>query len=132
MPPYEIGFAFFTLPLMDDTSVIFALVYATLDCIGCPFIQSFYISFTCADHDSSLPACPGFGGINRSTSATGKLSLPIFGLASYKFRTSIWASDGTQERVTSLMQEADNWLRRIQVDHPDFRFFVSHFSTPWR
>jgi hypothetical protein len=79
-----------------------------------------------------MPACPGFGGVNRRSNATGKLSLPVFGLAAYKFRTSIWASDGTQEHVTLLMQEADNWLRQIQVYHPDFRFFMSHFSTTWR
>jgi hypothetical protein len=79
-----------------------------------------------------MAACPGFGGINLCSNATGKLALPVFGLVPYKFRTSIWASDGTQERVASLMQEADNWLRRIQVDHPDFRFFISHFSTMWR
>lgn len=87
-----------------------------------------------ADCDPPTPACPGFGGINCCTTATGKLLLPTFGLAPYKFRASIWTSDRTQERdrVTSLMQEADSWLRRIHVDHPDFRFFVSHFSTTWR
>ncbi|XP_062212923.1 uncharacterized protein LOC133913717 isoform X2 [Phragmites australis] len=102
-------------------------------------LDACFLTFHCLatpwkDSEPSMPACPGFGGINRCTNATGKLSLPVFGLAPYKFRASIWASDGTQERerVTSLMQEADNWLRRIQVDHPDFRFFVSHFSSTWR
>ncbi|KAK3148851.1 hypothetical protein QOZ80_3AG0209540 [Eleusine coracana subsp. coracana] len=104
----------------------------TLKDLDACFLTFHCLATPCKDHDPSVPACPGYGGMNRGINATGKLSLPVFGLASYKFRTSIWASDGTQERVTSLMQEADNWLRRIHVDHPDFRFFVSHFSTAWR
>lgn len=85
-----------------------------------------------ADSDSTTPACPGFGGISPCANATGKLSLPAFGLASYKLRSSIWASDGTQgQRVTSLMEEAGNWLSCVQVEHPDFRFFVSRSGT-WR
>jgi hypothetical protein len=108
----------------------FASVDAAFDGIS----RRAFTPIVLADCDPSTPACPGFGGINRCANGTGKLSLPIFGLAPYKFRASIWVSDGTQERdrVTSLMQEADGWLRRIQVHHPDFRFFSTHFSTMWR
>uniref|UniRef100_A0A0E0KL26 Uncharacterized protein n=1 Tax=Oryza punctata TaxID=4537 RepID=A0A0E0KL26_ORYPU len=67
------------------------------------------------DSDGITPACPGFGGISPCANATGKLSLPAFGLASYKLRSSIWASDGTQgQRVISLMEEAGNWLSCVQ------------------
>jgi hypothetical protein len=92
------------------------------------------VPFQLADSHPTTPACPGFEGINHFTSSMGKLPLPAFGLASYKLRSSLWASNGApeQESVTSLMQEADNWLRCIQVDHPDFRFFVSHFGAAWR
>lgn len=63
-----------------------------------------------------------------------KLSLPIFGLASYKFKGSIWTSNGTQERqqASSLLQAAESWLRQLQVDHPDFSFFLSHNGGPSR
>ncbi|XP_066364100.1 uncharacterized protein [Miscanthus floridulus] len=104
----------------------------TLKDLDACFLTFHCLATPCKDCDPPTSACPGFGGINGCTTATGKLSLPIFGLVPYKFRASIWTSDGTQERVTSLMQEADSWLRRIQVDHPDFRFFVSHFSSTWR
>ncbi|RLN19336.1 uncharacterized protein C2845_PM02G42280 [Panicum miliaceum] len=106
----------------------------TLKDLDACFLTFHCLATPCKDCDPSMPACPGFGGINRCANATGKLSLPIFGLAPYKFRASIWASDGTQERerVTLLMQEADSWLRRIRVDHPDYRFFASHFNTTWR
>ncbi|CAL4945289.1 unnamed protein product [Urochloa decumbens] len=106
----------------------------TLKDLDACFLTFHCLATPCKDCEPSTPACPGFGGINRCANATGKLSLPIFGLAPYKFRAATWASDGTQERdrVTSLMQEADSWLRTIQVDHPDFRFFVTHFSTTWR
>ncbi|URE30733.1 hypothetical protein MUK42_17559 [Musa troglodytarum] len=59
------------------------------------------------------------------------LCLPAFGLASYKFRGSIWTSTGLQGRdlASSLLQAADDWLRDLQVDHPDYRFFLSHSNT---
>ncbi|KAM7485025.1 hypothetical protein LguiA_001034 [Lonicera macranthoides] len=62
-----------------------------------------------------------------------RLSLPIFGLAAYKFKVSVWTSDGVQEsqKVNSLLRAADSWLRLLQVNHPDFRFFLSHNSY-WR
>ncbi|XP_058082840.1 uncharacterized protein LOC131230846 [Magnolia sinica] len=64
----------------------------------------------------------------RTMDMSAKLSLPVFGLASYKFRGSIWTPNGVYERqrASSLLQVADNWLQLLQVDHPDFRFFVSH------
>ncbi|MBA0588750.1 hypothetical protein Gorai_001842, partial [Gossypium raimondii] len=57
-----------------------------------------------------------------------KLALPTFGLAFYKFQASIWNAPDIIEspKANSLLQEADNWLRHLQVDHPDFRFFVTH------
>ncbi|XP_044985873.1 uncharacterized protein LOC123453168 isoform X2 [Hordeum vulgare subsp. vulgare] len=101
-------------------------------------LEACFLTFHCLatpskDSHPTTPACPGFEGIGHYTS-TGRLSLPAFGLASYKLRSSLWASNGApeQESVTSLMQEADNWLRCVQVDHPDFQFFVSHFGATWR
>ncbi|KAJ4972845.1 hypothetical protein NE237_006019 [Protea cynaroides] len=57
-----------------------------------------------------------------------KISLPVFGLASYKFKGSMWIPNGGCERqvANSLLQAADNWLRLLQVNHPDFQFFASH------
>nr|POF25513.1 hypothetical protein CFP56_39115 [Quercus suber] len=51
-----------------------------------------------------------------------KLSLPIFGLASYKFKVSVWNPNGVYEcqKVNSLLRAADNWLRLLQVNHPDY------------
>ncbi|ONI28152.1 hypothetical protein PRUPE_1G126800 [Prunus persica] len=63
--------------------------------------------------------------------ATFKHSLPIFGLASYKFKVSFWNLNGVHEcqKANSLLRAADNWLRLLQVNHPDFNFFVSHSTT---
>lgn len=61
--------------------------------------------------------------------AVPKTSLPVFGMASYKFKASTWLQNGTCEQhqlVNSLMKNADNWLRLLEVNHPDFQFFVSH------
>ncbi|KAL5218126.1 hypothetical protein ABZP36_018810 [Zizania latifolia] len=105
----------------------------TLEDLDACFLTFHCLATPSKDSDASTPACPGFGGISRCTNATGKLSLPAFGLASYKLRSSIWASDGTQgQRVASLMEEACNWLSCIQVEHPDFRFFHTRSGTMWR
>ncbi|KAF7808845.1 DUF789 family protein [Senna tora] len=54
-----------------------------------------------------------------------RLSLPVFGLASYKFRGPLWTPNGGYERqlASSLLQAADKWLRFLQASHPDFLFF---------
>ncbi|KAI4357751.1 hypothetical protein L6164_001682 [Bauhinia variegata] len=54
-----------------------------------------------------------------------KMSLPVFGLASYKFKASLWTPNGECERqlASSLSQDAGKWLRLLQVSHPDFLFF---------
>ncbi|CAI9119002.1 OLC1v1020649C1 [Oldenlandia corymbosa var. corymbosa] len=57
-----------------------------------------------------------------------RLALPVFGLSAYKFRISFWNFCGNQEsqKANSLNQAAEDWLRQLQVIHPDFRFFQSH------
>ncbi|KAJ8444954.1 hypothetical protein Cgig2_029148 [Carnegiea gigantea] len=62
-----------------------------------------------------------------------ELSLPIFGMACYKFKISVWDQNGVDEcqRANSLLQAADEWLRLLNVNHPDYKFFVSH-SYHWR
>ncbi|EEF43036.1 uncharacterized protein LOC8275589 [Ricinus communis] len=62
-----------------------------------------------------------------------KLPLATFGLASYKFKVSFWNPNGAYEcqKVNSLLRAADNWLRLLQVYHPDYMFFASHNSN-WR
>lgn len=62
-----------------------------------------------------------------------KVSLPVFALASYKLKGSIWAQNGVDEHrmANSLMQAADKWLRCRQVNQPDFQFFASH-GTYWK
>ncbi|KAL2507617.1 hypothetical protein Fot_31264 [Forsythia ovata] len=61
---------------------------------------------------------------------SSKISLPVFGLASYKLKGSLLSPAGTCEceQENSLLQSADNWLRHLQVNHPDYQFFRSHYS----
>ncbi|KAL8549516.1 hypothetical protein ACS0TY_008375 [Phlomoides rotata] len=54
-----------------------------------------------------------------------QISLPVFGLASYKYKVSLWTPNTGHQRQLSnaLLQAADNWLNLLQVNHPDFSFF---------
>ncbi|KAJ1398329.1 hypothetical protein SESBI_31169 [Sesbania bispinosa] len=67
---------------------------------------------------------PGVSYLNEMDGVP-KMSLPVFGLASYKFKGSVWTPNGGYERqlATSLVQDAESWLRLLQVNHPDFLFF---------
>lgn len=90
--------------------------------------------FLLADSSGAHMATAGSSGIRNVTSSTDmsiKLPLRVFGLASYKLRGSIWMSDGLHERqlASTLLQAADQWVRRRQVDHPDYRFFISHYNA---
>ncbi|XAR52448.1 hypothetical protein NMG60_11020536 [Bertholletia excelsa] len=59
------------------------------------------------------------------TDGIPKISLPVFGLASYKFKASWWTPNGGCDRqlLNSLLGFADEWLASRQVNHPDFLFF---------
>uniref|UniRef100_A0ACD5UYC5 Uncharacterized protein n=1 Tax=Avena sativa TaxID=4498 RepID=A0ACD5UYC5_AVESA len=106
----------------------------TLKDLDACFLTFHYLATPTKNTDPSTPACPSFGGINCCMNAAGKLTLPVFALAPYKFRSSVWSSDRTQQQqlAASLMLAADDWLRSRQVHHPDFRFFLNHYNTVWR
>ncbi|CAO2192619.1 unnamed protein product [Urochloa humidicola] len=65
---------------------------------------------------------------NKIADVPGKITLPLIGLASYKCNGSMWMSNQHHEQqlTTSLLKAADDWLCQRQVDHPDYRFFLSH------
>ncbi|KAH7844959.1 hypothetical protein Vadar_033704 [Vaccinium darrowii] len=68
-------------------------------------------------------------GKRKRTQGEG-ISLPSFGLATYKMQGGIWVSDGPhgrdQEMVDSLLSVADSWLKQLKVQHHDFIYFTSH------
>ncbi|KAL6007571.1 hypothetical protein ACLOJK_033069 [Asimina triloba] len=69
------------------------------------------------------PTVTGYDGIADSP----VISLPVLGLASYKFGGSTWTPGGCEKLAAdTLLQSAGNWLRHLNVSHPDFRFFTSH------
>ncbi|CAL9126421.1 uncharacterized protein LOC103991445 [Musa acuminata AAA Group] len=86
---------------------------------------TFHSLSTPAKDDGS--ACPS---IKHSQEVDGvhMISLPLFGLASYKFKSTVWTPNGGSELqlANSLLQDADNWLRLHHVEHPDYKFFASH------
>lgn len=68
-----------------------------------------------------------------NVNACSRISLPVFGLATYKLKTSILSPGGPHEseQENSLLQNADSWLRRLHVILPDYQFFRMHYS-PWK
>lgn len=55
------------------------------------------------------------------------ISLPPFGLATYKMQGNVWVSGKSgrdQERLMSLLSVADSWLKQLWVQHHDFNYFM--------
>lgn len=50
------------------------------------------------------------------------VSLPVFGLASYKFKPDLWVPN-ERPLVSDLLLTAEKWLTKLQVNHPDYLFF---------
>ncbi|KAI5072704.1 hypothetical protein GOP47_0012810 [Adiantum capillus-veneris] len=55
------------------------------------------------------------------------LELPAFGMASYKLNGLFGecTGPGDKQRVADLAASADEWLRQLRAQHPDFQFFAS-------
>jgi len=87
--------------------------------VGMPMIAVLFESgpttINCSRKDRDIPS---------------KLSLPIFGLAFTKFKISVWDPEGDSEdqKANSLRRAADNWIRQLQVNHPDYKFFSTNYS----
>ncbi|CAL9073395.1 unnamed protein product [Musa textilis] len=97
----------------------------TLKDLDACFLTFHYLSTLMNDDGgASGPSFSTLQGVN----GVPMVSLPVFGLASYKCRGSIWTPNGGTEMqfVNSLMQAADDWVRLQNINHPDYRFFASH------
>lgn len=70
------------------------------------------------------------GKVCSMVDAASKISLPAFGLASYKLKGSLLSPCGQHEseQENTLLQVADSWLGKLQVILPDYQFFLSHYS----
>ncbi|XP_042039678.1 uncharacterized protein LOC121785356 [Salvia splendens] len=65
--------------------------------------------------------------LKRKTKEGKSISLPPFGLASYKMQGDVWLSDENgldRERMASLLSVADSWLKQLRVQHHDFNYFM--------
>ncbi|KAK8452839.1 hypothetical protein SEVIR_5G181000v4 [Setaria viridis] len=66
------------------------------------------------------------GAIQYAWGSSPNISLPVFGMASYKFSKSVWSSNDEDWQLASgLLQAAADWLRDSRASHPDYQFFVS-------
>ncbi|KAL4374347.1 hypothetical protein S245_016968 [Arachis hypogaea] len=67
----------------------------------------------------------------NGNSGGGGISLPPFGLATYKMQEDLWLNPEPceYERISYLYSAADSWLKQLNVYHHDFNFFTQH-PTP--
>ncbi|KAJ7981427.1 Protein of unknown function (DUF789) [Quillaja saponaria] len=66
-------------------------------------------------------------GAQRKRKNGEGISLPPFGLATYKMQGNVWVSGNCgrdQEKLMSLLSVADSWLKQLRVHHHDFNYFM--------
>uniref|UniRef100_A0A162A482 Uncharacterized protein n=1 Tax=Daucus carota subsp. sativus TaxID=79200 RepID=A0A162A482_DAUCS len=70
------------------------------------------------------------GKVINASAGSSKISLPVIGLASYKYKGSILSPSAPQdyEHENSLLEAANSWLQGLNVALPDLQFFRSHYS----
>ncbi|GAB2226620.1 hypothetical protein Droror1_Dr00022433 [Drosera rotundifolia] len=75
--------------------------------------------------DDTPAACAPVLSFPEEMDGMPRIALPVFGLASYKFRSALWLRDYGSDRqsVEALKESAENWVNSLQVDHPDYQFF---------
>lgn len=58
----------------------------------------------------------------------GGISLPPFGLATYKLQGDLWLKQepSVHEKINNLYSAAESWLKQLGVHHHDFNFFTFH------
>ncbi|KAI4334912.1 hypothetical protein L6164_013614 [Bauhinia variegata] len=94
-------------------------------------LQSLNACFLTFHSLSTASQSPNTEGLHfhylRGRDLSSKLSLPIFGLSFNKFQVSVWDSGAVYEsqKANSLQRAADNWLKLLQVKHPDYNYFKS-------
>ncbi|CAK8532374.1 unnamed protein product [Lathyrus sativus] len=56
------------------------------------------------------------------------ISLPPFGLATYKMQSDLWLNSDPYdyESISYLYSAAESWLKQLNIDHHDFNFFGSN------
>ncbi|KAE9589476.1 hypothetical protein Lalb_Chr21g0309401 [Lupinus albus] len=106
-------------------------VGATLKSLDASFLTFHLLSTNSRSRNQLHRASSGrkVQGVHRSLNR----SLPIFGLASCKYKGSVLSPDGASEweQVNALLQAAADWLQSLQAKHPDYEYFVSRISQ-WR
>ncbi|CAA2957594.1 Hypothetical predicted protein [Olea europaea subsp. europaea] len=146
-------------PLSDKISILASQFPELRQCRSCDLLPSSWISVawypiyripvspTLKDLDASFLTFHSLSTLSRSNfpprfhaaytrrvrdivDPSSKISLPVFGLASYKLKGSLLSPTGPREceQENYLLQSADNWLRNLQVNHPDYQFFRTHYS----
>ncbi|CAA6669136.1 unnamed protein product [Spirodela intermedia] len=92
-------------------------------------LDACFLTFHSLSTSPKAPTCRGGGRQIPGKALSADLRARLL-----QVQGSIWTSNGTQERqqASSLLQAAESWLRQLQVDHPDFSFFLSHNGGPSR
>ncbi|PKA45966.1 hypothetical protein AXF42_Ash019727 [Apostasia shenzhenica] len=74
--------------------------------------------------------CESTANSNRKSSkdTIKRISLPPFGLATYKMQGNLWLNPESSdyEKIMTLYSSADSWLKQLRFHHHDFNFFITH------
>ncbi|KAL6553547.1 hypothetical protein OROGR_007389 [Orobanche gracilis] len=112
------------VPLMDKKYPIYHIPTGrTIKDLQTCFLTYHTLSSSFQDMDLE----DGFENVERKRREVESISVPPFGLATYKMQGDVWMSDNDgndRERIVSLLSVADSWLKQLRVQHHDFNYFM--------
>ncbi|GMI99680.1 hypothetical protein like AT4G03420 [Hibiscus trionum] len=88
------------------------------------FLTYHTLSSSFQDMEPEEDGVEGAGGKRKEGDG---ISVPPFGLATYKMQGDVWLSGDfgrDREKVVSLSSVADSWLKQLRVQHHDFNYFT--------
>ncbi|XP_024400844.1 uncharacterized protein [Physcomitrium patens] len=104
----------------------------TLRDLAACFLTFHPLSTPFQDGDVSLRlGSRGYDTVSPTRCPLSAKPLRAFGLASYKLRGAIWSSNPEKRLASTLQHCADEHLKDLCVEHPDFNYFTSH-TAPTR
>lgn len=91
------------------------------------FVYTYMFLLRCLCELKDMELEDEMGNAEKKRKEGEGISLPPFGLATYKMQGNVWVSSKSgrdQERLVSLWSVADSWLKQLRVQHHDFNYFT--------
>ncbi|KAL2325238.1 hypothetical protein Fmac_024296 [Flemingia macrophylla] len=116
----------YSVPCQKNKKDHLSASFLTFHALSSPS-QDCAIKYDAINAGKNTSYLPGWRSIIREKcmkQESGCIPLSPFGVATYKMRKDMWSNPSSNHQgVSDLYNAADLWLKNLNVDHHDFKFF---------